>query len=254
MSNEEFLMNGRRIVASIYDGVEAEPPSIEMVPLTSDQTTQTHNLPPESPTLQGEVPEMEISPNSGFQSEGEAQVVHEEEIAPPPPHVDPFPPHDDPFPPHNDPFPPHDEPFPPQDGDPETVETPLLPVHNSNLNSLSSSIPERQLLSSCMDLCYKCNDSCMHKCSICKVPCHGAVRGCSTMVEGEEGRFKCFLCSPKPTESSIDRDPTFVMPQEKTKKSGIPCPKCGKLFAQNHNVKRHLQKKSCLGKATTSAD
>ena len=94
--------------------------------------------------------------------------------------------------------------------------------------------------------CYLCNNDCVHHCMTCKTPCHGPIIGCSRAVEGEEGKFVCMQCSDesfvhKSASVSIEQTTTSHEGQ-KIKKKSPNCPQCGKAFAQNSNLKRHLYK------------
>ena len=89
--------------------------------------------------------------------------------------------------------------------------------------------------------CYLCHTPCMHVCVECKVPTHGSVIGCSSMID--EGTFKCFQCSevsineiPNPSKANHSTN----LNNEKSKKSDA-CPHCGKRFQQNYNLKRHIE-------------
>ena len=75
--------------------------------------------------------------------------------------------------------------------------------------------------------------------------------GCSRPVAGEEGKFICMHCSDEtfvedPAKPSTTRKSTSqqnTSKQSMSRKTRSPdCPNCGKSFAQNANLKRHLLK------------
>ena len=125
---------------------------------------------------------------------------------------------------------------------------PLLPVQTNRIHVSSSKYaPLASSSQKSVQKCYLCKTDCIHLCSSCGVPTHGAVAGCSKMYE--EGIFTCLTCverkgssieSPNPVASSqLTASKTVVEGQKK--RSGA-CPRCGKTFAQNNNLKRHMER------------
>ena len=118
----------------------------------------------------------------------------------------------------------------------------LLPV--------SMPISEVDDIAENVNKCYLCDLDCAHKCALCKVATHGAIAGCSKMIT--EGCFWCLTCWRK-NESETgksDNSPSVVNVQSPVSTEVVPgqkkpssaCPRCGKVFAQAYNLKRHLLK------------
>ena len=91
------------------------------------------------------------------------------------------------------------------------------------------------------NICYRCADTCMHHCQMCKVACHGNVRGCSK-IGSDEGKFICFYCSDDTIiESEIPLSAPMEDPNVPTSNASKPvfyCPHCGRSFTNKYNLKR----------------
>ena len=209
MSSCEFLENGRRIIASLY---ELHPPSVVAVTTgvsTEDKSSQTDmSSEPERHQMS-----VDVSVN---QFSFPPQNIFTAADAPAATLVSP---------------------------EPMVVQETLAPVDTApTLTPLEPVVADRQMMSQFVDKCYHCMQICMHICRSCKVPCHSSIRKCSKMIE--EGVFECFLCAGYPSveqpsqPSSLESNNSSCAPNQAPKRDYV-CPKCKKTYSKKCNLTRH---------------
>ena len=241
MSSEEFLLNGRKILSALYAEEVAPMEPLVVPPVVAPMAPSV--VPPEVVTP--------IFPVDEMMDDGDDFLP----LAPVVPLV----------------------------VSPEVVTSLMSPAHEV-MDEGDVAPRTRPVLTTLQPMalydkkCYRCNELCMHTCHLCKIPTHGAVRGCSRAIE--EGTFACFMCTDTDQSSSTAATATpsstsatpaapstvpSVAPAapfaahiaaassapgarsaaKSTKPKKVFCGRCNSGFQQNYNLTRHRMNNVC---------